>query len=185
VNSFTGKGRKFAKGDQFSSKTVRNLLKNRGDRRTGNFLLAVDENSLMLEGDAASDFEKRAISCAFDKWDGVGGYAEVIPKDLSYLLDSLFYSGPIPMRLGRCLDQTTLFGQHAQGYPSLIWLSISAILKAKLRIVQCFKLCAVANLNPLVTQERNFDIFPSCRARAGRLGNHVVRAGSRGAADTG
>jgi hypothetical protein len=73
------------------------------------------------------------------------------------------------------LNQTTLLGQQAQGYPSLIGLSSSAILKAKVSIVSCFKLCAIANLNPFFAREPNFDIFPSRRARAARLGHHVAR----------
>lgn len=115
--------------------------------------LRLEKILLCPVGRATADFETRLVSRAFNKWEGIGGYVEVLSKDLPYLLDSFLYAGPFLMRLSRLSNQATPFGQRAQGLPSPVWIPGSAVFKAKLSVVPCFKLCAVANLNPFVTQE--------------------------------
>ena len=99
-------------------------------------------------------------SSAFNEWKGVGGYAEVFSKYPSYFLHPLFKLRPRKTSLSAVSNYATQFGQSTQCLPSPIWVFALIVLKAKLRVISRFVRLANMNLNPLITQERDFDAFP-------------------------
>jgi hypothetical protein len=113
-----------------------------------------------------ANFESSMESSAFNEWKGVGGYAEVFSKYTSYFLHPLFKLRPRKTSLSAVSNYATQFGQSTQCLLSPIWVFALIVLKAKLRVISRFVRLANMNLNPLITQERDFDAFPCCRIGA-------------------
>src|SRR5208283_3980136 len=86
------------------------------------------------------------ISEVLHERDGVGGYAEVLPKYFSYLLDLLLNLRPWEARL-LFIPYDTLSCQCAQHSPRLILVFVPTVGKTELSIVAGFPIYTVANLN--------------------------------------
>src|SRR5437660_12934403 len=113
-------------------------------------------------------------SSAFNEWKGVGGYAEVFSKYPSYFLHPLFKLRPRKTSLSAVSNYATQFGQSTQCLPSPIWVFALIVLKAKLRVISRFVRLAIMNLNPLITQERDFPMLPHRRRPIARLRDCLI-----------
>jgi hypothetical protein len=111
------------------------------------------ENSLFSVRRPAANLETRSVSNTSNKWNGVGGDAEVIAENLPDLLDLLLYLGPIPVRSRRLPNNASLFRQCAYRHPSQTWFSASEIHKTEFSVISGFEQLASANLNSFVAQE--------------------------------